>query len=96
MHPDMTYLTVDEVADLFKMSTDWVRRGVQAGRFPHLRLGGKRGAVRFTVEHVREIARLHEQRPTAQPTTEPVSVIDTSVFGTSQRSRKMKRLAPAG
>lgn len=84
--------TVDELAELFQTSRDWVRRGVQSQRFPHLRLGGKRGAVRFTTEHVHEIAAMHEQRPKTAaeqdaPEAPATTVMDMSVFGTSKRSR---------
>ena len=80
--------TVDELAELFKSSKDWVRRGVQKGEFPHLRLGGRRGAVRFTTEHVREIAALHEQRPEARAEQKPeTTVMDMSAFNVSKRSR---------
>lgn len=81
--------TVEDLAELFQASTDWVRRGVQSRRFPHLRLGGKRGAIRFTMDHVHEIAAMHEQRPETvkhEGATE-TEVMDMSVFGVSRRSR---------
>ncbi|MDQ0376636.1 helix-turn-helix domain-containing protein [Amycolatopsis thermophila] len=95
--PITTY-TVQEVAQLFKTSVYWVRSGVQQGRFPFLRLGGKRGPVRFTDEHIKQIAQLHEQPAKETPSAGEVPgqavaapAVDVSVFGASSRSAARNR-----
>lgn len=78
-----------EVADMFGTKSDrWLRRGVQAGRFPHLRVCRQ---IRFTDEHVAFIANLLEQAPnTAAPAQ---AAPDTTVFGATSRSSARHRHA---
>jgi hypothetical protein len=89
--------TARQVADMFGTDgTFWLDQGVRDGRYPHLRLGGKR-LVRFTDAHIAEIARLTEQQATAATTTATTGEATTpkpepgQVFALSQRSATRRR-----
>ncbi|WP_236241689.1 helix-turn-helix domain-containing protein [Streptomyces sp. CC228A] len=50
-----------EIAEALGCSEWWIKEQARQRRIPFTRLGG---AYRFTVEHVSEIVRLFEERPT--------------------------------
>lgn len=78
-----------EVAAMFGTKSDrWLRRGVQSGRFPHLRVCRQ---IRFTDEHVAFITALLEQAPKEAAPVQAAP--DTSVFGATSRSSARHRHA---
>ena len=81
-----------EVADLFGARSDWwLREGCRRGRFPYLVVGRQ---FRFTDEHVAEIAKALEKRPTDGShvdVEEPRSPTDELVFQASRRSAARNR-----
>ena len=78
--------SVEEVAARFGGGPGyWLRQGVKDGRFPCLRVGRR---MRFTEQHIDEIAAALEQRTGPKATTAPA---DVSVFGATARSAKHHR-----
>ncbi|MFE1235166.1 helix-turn-helix domain-containing protein [Streptomyces tendae] len=51
----------EEIAEALGCSAWWVKDRARRGLIPHTRVGR---AYRFTTEHLAEIVRLHEARPT--------------------------------
>ncbi|MFH8706567.1 helix-turn-helix domain-containing protein [Streptomyces rubrogriseus] len=51
----------EEIAEALGCSAWWVKDRARRGLIPHARVGR---AYRFTAEHLAEIIRLHEERPT--------------------------------
>jgi hypothetical protein len=54
----------EEIAEALGCSAWWVKERARRSLIPHARVGR---AYRFTAEHLAEIVRLHEQRPTRSP-----------------------------
>ncbi|MFE1050741.1 helix-turn-helix domain-containing protein [Streptomyces olivaceus] len=84
----------EEIADTLGCSAWWVKDRARRRLIPHTRVGR---AYRFTAEHLAEIIRLYEERPThpAQPAaraTEPLSEPRTQT-GSAQSRRPV--VAPA-
>jgi hypothetical protein len=59
-----TFYTPVEVAAMLHCSTWWVKEQARKRRIPFCWIGG---SYRFTPEHIEEIARLFEVRPTVEP-----------------------------
>jgi excisionase family DNA binding protein len=59
-----TFYTPQEVAEMLRCSAWWVKEQARKRRIPFCWIGG---GYRFTAEHLAEIARLFEVRPTAEP-----------------------------
>ncbi|PWE08588.1 DNA-binding protein [Streptomyces sp. BSE7F] len=84
----------EEIADTLGCSAWWVKDRARRRLIPHIRVGR---AYRFTAEHLGEIIRLYEERPTqpaqaAVRATEPFSEPGTQT-GSAQRRRPA--VAPA-
>ncbi|GGQ45228.1 hypothetical protein GCM10010267_04330 [Streptomyces griseorubens] len=84
----------EEIADTLGCSAWWVKDRARRRLIPHTRVGR---AYRFTAEHLAEIIRLYEERPTrpAQTparATEPLSGLRTQT-GSAQPHRPV--VAPA-
>ena len=65
MSAQPTYYTLEDVSEMFGLTGTYYLRS-NLGSLPHIRIARQ---VRFTPEHVEEIARIHQQAPTASATT---------------------------
>ncbi|WP_405673072.1 helix-turn-helix domain-containing protein [Streptomyces canus] len=84
-----------DVAQALRCSEWWVKEQARRGRIPFTKPGG---SYRFTVEHVAEIMRIFERRPTESSSTAvPASqaprrrVATTAVPVTSLKARTPRR-----
>lgn len=69
-----------------KTSKWWLLEGVRNGKYPHLRIGRQ---IRFTEQHITEIAELLEIRPAAPAPVEAAP--EVSVFNVTPRSAARHR-----
>lgn len=71
MEPARTYSngalsihTVDEAAGILRVKRSWLERQAAARKIPFTMLGG---SYRFTIDHLIQIVRMHENAPSAEP-----------------------------
>lgn len=86
----------EEIADALGCSAWWVKDRARRNLIPHVRIGR---AYRFTAEHLAEIIRLNEQRPTRSPsgaTAVPVATTPPAARARASQPRRPTATSTTG
>ena len=67
MHPDEKFLTVEELADLLKVSKKTIYRLTACKEIPFYRVGSGKKGIRFNLDEILEWLEEHREIPMKEP-----------------------------
>jgi excisionase family DNA binding protein len=86
------YLTVAEVAALWRVSVPTIYRHVAASRVPHIRVGGRDGPIRIPASAVMGVPVDGSPAGAASPAQTPLSAADRTTYAARPWDADMRSL----